>query len=103
LKNFLLTAVGCAFLSLSSQSSAGLLDWIQNQLSKAAVDYGYWTCAQCSIPPVGQAVPPEFAAQAVAYIKANNGYIHEGERVARWIPNSTISLCRDGTCITVIY
>jgi hypothetical protein len=98
----------CAVLLMLSAAhvKAGVWDWIWNQLSAGPVDYGYWFCANCYIPAPGVAVDEGSISGIQAYIKANNYEIHESknEKVHRWIPNSSITICNsNSTCLTVYY
>lgn len=85
---------------------AGFPDWLDRQLRKPSVSYGYWQCDNCYI--AAPSLPKESSglADLKNFIQANNGEIHssKSEQVHRWIPRSTITLCnRAGLCITLAY
>jgi hypothetical protein len=62
-------------------SHAGIRDWIMHQLGKPPVDYGYWKCGNCYLPPLG--TPPEQTgslADVHTFVKYNNGEIHDSKK-----------------------
>jgi hypothetical protein len=99
----------CAWvLVVTTKVEAGVWDWIIGQLGKAPVDYGLWSCPNCYIP--GPNVPVDPTGGGLGniheFIKYNNPEIHDskGEKVHRWIPNSSITVCNaNNLCLTVYY
>jgi hypothetical protein len=84
-------------------ANAGIREWLERQMSRPAVDHGYWECSSCSIPAFTAPVSTTALPDINAFIEAINGELFQGKLVARWIPNSWITVCSAGSCITVYY
>lgn len=92
-----------AVLFISTSSNAAFSEWFQRLYSKPPVGYGAWECLSCTIPNPGATNSIDAIPDITIFIRAVNGEIHDGERVSRWIPNSTITVCNANNCLTVIY
>jgi hypothetical protein len=96
-------AISCAAV----QTHADVRSWLNRQLGRAAVDYGFWRCTNCYIPAPGTPVDTTTGpADIQVFIKYNNAEIHDSknETVHRWTPNSKITICNaSDVCITVQY
>lgn len=87
-------------------SSAGFMDWLDRQLQKPSVNYGFWQCDACYIAAPSEPKESSGLSDLKNFIQANNDEIHssKNEPVHRWIPQSTITICnQSGVCITVAY
>lgn len=90
-------------LFVSTASQAGFGDWFNRMFSTTPKDYGTWECLSCTIPKPGDPVSNVAIPDVSAFIQANNAEIHADEKVARWIPNSSITVCNAEYCLKVYY
>ena len=102
---FKLCAVASAVSTLALFPDPASADWHQWILDKMfpGKNYGVWKCSSCSIPSPSTPNSPTAVPDISAFIKDKNDDIHAGERVARWSPNSYITVCNDSVCMTVYY
>jgi hypothetical protein len=90
-------------LAFSPPTEAAFRDWLYGLFTGPAQNKGIWLCAECHVPPPGTAIAGSVLTDVIDWIKANNDQIFAQDRVQRWIPNSSITVCDGTSCVTVYY